>query len=230
MNVAFFGDSLGGGVILDEVNNKYKRLENSFAKMAGSALGLSILNFSKFGCTVVKGFEIVRAKAEQIASSRYTVLEFGGNDCDHLWGEIAENPMAEHPPKTELNEFKRIYGEMIAFIRELGSRPVLLNLPPIEPQRYFSWFSRGLKAENILGWLGGDVHYIYRWHELYSEAVERVARAFSAPLIDIRSEFLKRSDCASLLCTDGIHPNAAGHELIAAAIEKEVRSLGENLV
>ena len=219
MNVCVFGDSISRGVVLDAVKKRYQTLRESFASLASSLLGFELNNYSKFGCTVDKGLELVERHAGEISRARYTVLEFGGNDCDQPWKEISLAPLGSHLPKTPIDDFAARYREMIDAVREDGGRPVLLNLPPIDPQRYFDWISRGLSAQNILDWLGGDVNYIYRWHEMYSIAVELLAQREGVPLIDIRTPFLRRRDCFSLLCEDGIHPNAEGHALISAVIE-----------
>ena len=103
---------------------------------------------------------------------------------------------------------------MIEVLLKEGKKVYMLNLPPLEEERYFNWISRGRSKENILNWLGGSTKYIYRWHEMYSNAVGNVAKAMNVELIDIRSEFLKQRDYAKFLCEDGIHPNESGHKLI----------------
>ena len=63
---------------------------------------------------------------------------------------------------------------------------------------------------------------------MYNMQIQQIARKCSVPLIDIRSEFLKRPDYAKNLCVDGMHPNAGGHQLITAAIERAIPSLPFN--
>jgi hypothetical protein len=45
-----------------------------------------------------------------------------------------------------------------------------------------------------------------------------VAAETGTHVIDIRSAFLRESDYRDSLCADGIHPNGAGHVLIAARV------------
>ncbi len=73
--------------------------------------------------------------------------------------------------------------------------------------------------------LGGDVYRINRWHESYIMAVCCVASEQHAPLLDIRSAFLMRRDCFSLLCEDGIHPNEKGHALISSVLAERLPAL-----
>ena len=222
--IYIFGDSLAKGVVFDQVKQRYALLKESAANLCCAALGVVQKNFSRFGCTIDRGAETVGVHKKELAAVDCVLLEFGGNDCDFDWAAVAARPEAEHLPKTPLDEFARRYSELIEEVRDGGGSPVLLNLPPIEPHRYFNWVSRGLDADAILRWLGGSDEYIYRWHEMYSVEIGKVAQLHSAPLIDIRLAFLARRDYGKLLCEDGIHPNSAGHRLISDTIAAAVES------
>ena len=123
-------------------------------------------------------------------------------------------------PNLEPSEFESLYETMVTKLKALGKNVVMLNLPPIDAEKYFAWISRDRSAKNILNWLGGDEHYIYTWHEMYNKALSSVAKRQSVPLLDIRSAFLDRRDYADLICEDGIHPNEEGHKLIAETLLK----------
>ena len=219
-NVCVFGDSVAKGVVFDQVKQRYGLLKENFVNLCSSALGLHQKNYSKFGCTIEKGAEMVDIHAKELADNSCVVLEFGGNDCDFDWPAIAADPAAEHLPKTPLADFTRRYSELIENVRTNGGVPVLLNLPPIDPHKYFRWVSRGVNGNNILKWLGGDETFIYRWHETYSVEIAKIGMMHSVPVIDIRTPFLERRDYSELLCEDGIHPNEAGHKLISETLEK----------
>ncbi|HWQ80094.1 MAG TPA: SGNH/GDSL hydrolase family protein [Anaerovoracaceae bacterium] len=222
-SVCIFGDSVAKGVVFDAARKKYSLLRDSFTNIVKSQMDIAVINFARFGCTISIGNEIVRRHESELGRYDYTVLEFGGNDCDFNWAEVAKSPLGPHFCNTPIPQFKEKYLEMISRVRQNGGRPVLLNLPPIDAQRYFSWISRGLDANNILAFLGG-IETIYQWQELYSKTVEELAAVEKVPLIDIRSEFLKKKDFSSYLCADGIHPNEKGHLLISGAFPKEVFS------
>lgn len=224
LSVCVFGDSVAKGVIFDNVLKKYTLLRNSFANRIAGSFPVSIRNYSKFGCTVTKGLETLRRHSGELSKYDYTVLEFGGNDCDYNWAEISAAPEQEHLPGTPVELFEQRYAELIGEVKAGGSRPVLLTLPPIDAKRYFAWICRGLNPRAILKWLG-DVEHIYRWHERYNLAVCRVARECCAPLIDISSAFLETHDYRSLLCEDGIHPNEKGHRLISGVLGETLKSL-----
>jgi acyl-CoA thioesterase-1 len=220
-NICIFGDSVAKGVVLNAESGKYVLLRDSFANRVMEEEQIQVRNFSRFGSTVTRGLETLEKRRGELKDYDHVVLEFGGNDCDYNWAQIAADPEGSHQPNTRLGDFTGKYAEMVRIIREAGSRPVLLSLPPIDAQRYFRWVSRGISGENILRWLG-DVEHIYRWHEMYNLAVARLAAALDVPFADITSPFLETKDYGSLLCGDGIHPNESGHALIGSVLTGEL--------
>ena len=84
----------------------------------------------------------------------------------------------------------------------------------MDAQRYLDFISRlGSDKGAILHWLG-DVQMIYRWQELYSNAISQLASRLNLPLVDIRSRFLSRRDYGSLIARDGIHLTELGYGLV----------------
>lgn len=146
----------------------------------------------------------------------------GGNDCDFDWLKIAEAPTEDYLPNTTLEDFKKYFMRLIKKVRELGSKPVILSLPPILSNPYFSFLSRFMsddQKKNVIDWLGGDTGIIARWHECYNRALFMIASDSDTPIIDITTPFdTFRGDISSLYCADGIHPNDRGHKLIASTI------------
>lgn len=219
-NFLVFGDSIGKGVVLQPNSTRYKtvkfNLENDNK--------VNIKNYSMFGCTVSKGLSIVKKHTCELSEYDNVFLEYGGNDCDFMWSEIAEDPEKEHLPKTPLSEFKRLYQQIIDEIRSNGAHPIILTLPPLDPNRYFSWISKGINDSNILKWLG-DVDMIYRWQEMYNNEVMLLAAKMAVPIIDIRNSFLKRNHYRNFLCGDGIHPNNDGYKLIYNTITEQYKPI-----
>ena len=219
--IAALGDSLTKGVVLTD-RNRYSVLDNNYMDIVGRELDLHIDNYGKFGCTASFGSSVIDRHSDEIAESEYTFIEYGGNDCDFDWLSIAQSPEDQHNPKTSLDCFKRQIRQLIERVQALGSKPVLVSLPPILSNLYFSFFSKGMSEEqkaNICRWLGGDTGIISRWHESYNRALFDVARQTQTPIIDITTPFdTFRGPLESLYCADGIHPNAQGHKLIASSI------------
>lgn len=217
--VAVWGDSVMKGVVYDEGRGRYALLPESGVQRASRTLGVPVRNRARMGCTVGKGMDIVRRDLSAGMTEGVALIEFGGNDCDFDWAQIAAAPTAEHQPKTPLGVFTARLTEMVALVRQQGMQPVLLTLPPIHAARYFAFFTRsGLDRDSILQWLG-DVEHIYRWHERYNNAVVQVARRTDVPLADVRDAFLSCTHYDELLCVDGIHPNEKGHAIIEGVLE-----------
>ena len=208
-----FGDSIASGIILDKARNKYVLMKD-WLKSRGSS---AVQNFARFGCTIGRGSDIVKKHLADVNNYDFTILEFGGNDCDYDWKAIAENPDGTHLPKTTMTAFVHDYTDIIKEIRLHSGNPVLVNLPPIDSEKYFDWVSQGLNKENILRWLGTKER-IYRWHEFYNTAVHNLSSVHKVPLIDIRGKFLDKNSFTEYICADGIHPNPAGYEMIEKAI------------
>ncbi len=221
VNIAALGDSLTRGVVLNN-ENRYSLLKGSFIDIISEKLNLSIKNYAKFGCTIGFGHNVIDRHSLDISATDVTFLEFGGNDCDFDWRGIADSPTSEHTPKTILDSFKVQFLSLIERVRTLGSKPIILSLPPIDSNAYFSFISRFMNEEqraNIVRWLGGDIDIISRWHETYNRALFEISESTGTPIIDITSPFENyNGDMMALMCSDGIHPNAQGHELIAGSI------------
>jgi lysophospholipase L1-like esterase len=154
---------------------------------------------------------------KELSKYDYTILEFGGNDCDYNWAEVSAAPEKNHLPNVTFEVFKNKYEAIINQVVLSGSKPILLSLPPIDSNRFFNWVSKGLNRENILKWLGNK-EKIYNWHEQYNEIVLELAKKHQIPVVDIRKAFIENNDYSEYICKDGIHPNEKGHALISKYI------------
>lgn len=221
MKICILGDSVAKGVVLDEQNNRYVNGKHGFGAELEES-GLEVENFSVFGCTVEKGLKLEHRHEVKIQTADVVLLELGGNDSDFKWKEIAETPNSEHFPNTTIESYKEQYMNIIDSIKKLGAKPILMNLPPIDAERYFNWFSKDytdIEKENVISWLGGDIERIHYWHAMYNEQIEIIAKKMNSQWCDIRSGFGGKSRYRSLLCMDGIHPNELGQHIIFSTVK-----------
>lgn len=231
--ICAFGDSVMKGIVEknDPQSNsdKYIISDDSFVKNCSKRLGITVSNFARFGGTVTQGIKLIDRYKEQVSSSHFTIIEYGGNDCSFKWSEVSENPDISHNSLTVVEEFISEYSNLLDKLISKGTKPLMLSLPMIHAERYFRFISQGLNGYNILKWLGGDINYIDHWHEMYNMAIFNLAFKKSVPVIDITSGFLAKRNYGEYLCSDGVHPNERGHALIADTICDYVNRNGDFL-
>lgn len=206
--ICVWGDSIAKGVIYDETRKRYAILRENCLRLLEEALQVPIHNYAVMGRTAPEC--LANARAEELVPGGVAVIEFGGNDSDLCWADVAKDPGHEHPARSSLSQFQDSLRGIISFVREGGMTPMLVSTLPIDGERYFHWVSRGLNQEAILSYLG-DPQMMYRWQERYAFAVRDVAQSENVRLLDFRAEFLADRRFSKMYCDDGIHPNALGH-------------------
>jgi lysophospholipase L1-like esterase len=215
-SVGVFGDSILKGIQLDSNNQRYCVENHIDFEQISNKHRVIVNNYSLFGCTIEKGSLMLQKRFDNGKTYDIVVIEYGGNDCDFNWKEISDNPDREHIPKTPLSTFLKTYYQIIDTLKKKCVIPILTNLPPLEPQKFFDWFCKGLNKNNVLKWLG-SINTIYRVQETYSRMVEKIAFETKTHLVDLRSAFLEHRRIDTLLCEDGTHPNTAGQKIITEA-------------
>lgn len=220
-----FGDSIMRGIVLDKSQNstkpRYTQLDESFVSICSAQLGCEIKNYGSFGNTTLRAFNNLNRYKSEIEHSEFAIMEFGGNDCDHHWAAIADDPSAEHHPFISIPQYAEQLEKLIKSVQQLGAKPILLSLPPIIADAYFNSFTKDMshtQRDNVLQWLNGCLENITQWHDMYNLALFKLASDMRVKIIDITTPFLVKRDYRSLFCSDGIHPNASGHKLIAETI------------
>lgn len=213
MKIQIYGDSIMKAVLVDE-NYKYHQISSKLLDQLHQDTGVTATNRAHFGYTAARGQAVLQKDLEKGLDCQLALLEFGGNDCDHNWNEVAQAPEADHLPNTPLPSFLETLKEMALTLKSQGIQPMLMTLPPLDAEKYLGFIGRrGADTKAVLSWLG-DVQMIYRWQEMYSGAVAQLAARLDLPLLDIRSRFLSRRDYTSLIARDGIHLTQTGYELI----------------
>ena len=216
-----WGDSILRGVVWDKESGRYVRLNQKCCVYGvEQELHIPIENHSRFGVTSEKGKRMMEKGIGKLTPGNVAVIEFGGNDVDFQWEEIAQAPDREHMPQTPPQQFRKNMEEMVKMARNQKVTPVMVTLPPIDAKRYFAWLSKGIeKKENILKWLGG-VETIFKAHAAYDQIIREVACALRCHLVDVRKAFLDKGDYNRYLCLDGIHPNEEGHALMEGVFSR----------
>ncbi len=218
--IHIWGDSIARGVIYNEQRNRYALSKERCAARLESALSCKVENHSVMGATVLDGLALFDKFAP--VPGALCAIEFGGNDCDLDWKALSERPEQPYPARVPLERFSEKLTELVERVRISGMHPMLVTPLPLHSERYFHWVTRGLDADAVLYALG-DVNHIYRWQERYAVAVRNVALATRCRLLAARDLFLAQPRYEALLCVDGIHPNDAGHRVVADRVLARAR-------
>ncbi len=216
--IHLFGDSIGKGILFDESRGRYAIARERCETLLQEVLQVPMENHARMGATVEEGFSDFLGSGD--LSGTIVAIEYGGNDCDLRWDEVAQNPSAQHEAKVPLAQFRRILTEFVKQVRLRHARPLLVTPPPLHAQRFFNWVTKGLDADAVLRFLM-DVQNIYRWQERYAIAVRDVALETGCDIFDLRDAFLAHRDMADYMSLDGMHPNTKGHALIAEALLRQ---------
>jgi lysophospholipase L1-like esterase len=162
--------------------------------------------------------EMARERFELDVTSRkpdLVLFQFGIND--------AAIDLCKDPPTEKCRVSLARYEANLVFflgeLRQLGSRTVLMTPNPIRwtesvRERY------GKPPYNVDAPDGFN-----RFLSDYVEVCRRVGRHSADGWIDIHEAFLEVEYWWDRLLLDGIHPNAAGHQLAADCISKELKQL-----
>lgn len=221
MKIAALGDSIIKGVLFTQEENgrgHYSLSDHNILYHIAEYLKCETINLGKMGCTISAGERILERQAENFKDVKYALLCYGGNDSDYDWNAIANNPTADHLPRTSLSIFEKTYARIVDKVRNMGCVPVILSLPPMNSEVYFEHISKHLnpnQKKNLLKWLKGSTDTIWAGHELYNDAVKRVAAETDTMIIDLTTALLRQKN---YLCEDGIHPNNKGYQIIAKSI------------
>lgn len=224
-DICIYGDSLMKGTIPADAS-RYRFTVGHYLEKIADTFSLQVLNRAKFGASISKGEALLRQDLSREITGRYTLLEYGGNDCNFNWAEVSADPEGEHLPKTTLNTFLDTLGSMVDALLRVGSQPVLMSLPPIDAEKYLDRICTDERCvkEHILHWLG-DANMIYRYHEMYSAAISKLAVRRGLPLVDVRTLFLDKHNYRELISGDGIHPSEAGYAIIYSAFGEKLAAL-----
>ena len=227
LRIAVFGDSLMKGTLPDEQLRYHFHTDLFEAPLAG--LHAEVTNKSVFGATSRKGVTLVQRDLARGHRYDWALVEYGGNDCNFDWPAIGRDPDYPHQPVTALADFEATMRECIGLLRGAGITPVLMSLPPVDSDKYYEYIiSKGVDRCSLLKFLGTPLS-IYRYQELYSVAISKLARSEELPFVDVRSAFLEciGSPFSRLISGDGLHPTEKGYEIVARCFRERLESIKE---
>lgn len=140
------------------------------------------------------------------------VIQFGLNDS------AVDVQEGRSEPRVALSDYEAHLRFMVGELRARGVPTILMTPNPLR------WTDANRALWESAPYDVDDPRGLNRFNARYAEAVRRIAAEEGVGLVDVYRSFdeLDVDGCAALL-EDGIHPNDAGHALIAGAV---VEALG----
>lgn len=223
MAIYALGDSIAKGVYLNKegryIVNKEAMLEKLFKK-----LELEFRNYSVFGATADKGYELFQRKKRLYLEDSFVFVLFGGNDCNFHWDEVARDPRAIHQPLLSLDFFAQKYESLLEDMKKSGLKPIPITLPPLNHEAFFTFLSQNFSGSTILSWLGESKN-IFLWQENYDKKIREIAEKLSLPLLDLRQILLNEDHYSDYICLDGMHLNPQGQSLLSERLLQPIKSI-----
>ena len=208
MRIVALGDSTTEAAWEGNAKSVYpERLEEA---LAARGIEVEMINAGVSNTTSRQAVERLDADVRRFEPD-YVIIQFGINDS---WIDAHEG---RTEPRLTLDEYDRYLRIIVTTLRADGAKPILMTP---NPMRWSELYGSELK-DPALGFDFDDPRGINRLLDLYTERVRNVARQENVPLVDVaeRFEAYGRTPGQSvedlLIENDGIHPNDAGHALIA---------------
>ena len=223
LNITVFGDSIGKGVVTD--NGKIEVVKDNAVELLEKSNLIKIDNRSIFGQSLkrISKRGLIDKYIDGVTCDKknVVVLELGGNDSDFDWRKVSENPEFAHLPQTPIDEFSKLYVDVVDKLLSAGVKVVVCTIVPIDSYRFFNNFiGNQADKQRVLEFFKGDYNIIHRHQETFNNEIIKIAYQKGLRLIDLRKKFLTTHVFDDLMCLDGIHPNGKGHAEIYNAINE----------
>ncbi|QSO48284.1 SGNH/GDSL hydrolase family protein [Alicyclobacillus mengziensis] len=217
MRIICFGDSVTRGI--SYIRGRLRIQKENYPALLQTAFAVDddveVVNKGVFNDN--SDLLVLRMEDDVVAARPdYVLIEIGGNDCNFRWGEVASAKDEEHEPIVPLDRYLVNLQKMVERMRQEGATPILMNLLPLDPVRYYNHIYQQ-HGSNVAHWIaccGGIEH----WHGLYNRALVQLVSRLNVLTIDVRTAFKQAADFSVLLSDDGIHPTVAGYRVMAKTV------------
>jgi lysophospholipase L1-like esterase len=217
MRIICFGDSITRGISYIRGRLRIQK-ENYPALLQGALSGEDSVEVINKGVFNDNSDLLVHRLEDDVVAQRpdYVLIEIGGNDCNFHWDEVASAKDEEHEPIVPLDRYLLNLQHMVERMRQEGITPVLMNLLPLDPVRYYNHVCQ-MHGSNVSHWIGkcGGIEH---WHGRYNRALVQLVDRLNVLTIDVRTAFKRAADLSVLLSDDGIHPTVEGYRVMAKTV------------
>ncbi len=206
LTIAALGDSVTVGP--KPVRGRAPAAASAFVAILGRQLGEPAINAGVAGDTsrqmlarLGKVLAPAPPRRARRPPPRVVLIMAGLNDA----ARVDPGAVALSEARVSEAEFEKNLTAIVEGVKKARAQPVLLTPNPM---------TRAYKYQNMPFYQENDIN---DGLAPYADATRRVARVTGACLVDIFGDWLARSDHRRLV-SDGLHPNAEGHRLIAAKV------------
>lgn len=217
MRIICFGDSVTRGI--SYIRGRLRIQKENYPALLQAALAvdkdIEVVNKGVFNDN--SDLLVLRMEDDVVAARPdYVLIEIGGNDCNFRWGEIVCAKDEDHEPIVPLDRYLVNLQKMVERMQQEGITPILMNLLPLDPVRYYNhiYQRHGVEVAHWIARCGGIEH----WHGLYNRALVQLVRRLNVLNIDVRTAFKQAADFSVLLSDDGIHPTVEGYRVMAKTV------------
>lgn len=104
--------------------------------------------------TSEKGLQVARQRLPEQGGYDACLICFGGNDVDHCWKQVAEDPQGENPPHVACGRYIENMGQMVELARQRKMEPSSLLCRPSIPNAISAFLAGALKSgrTSCSGW------------------------------------------------------------------------------
>ncbi len=209
LKINFLGDSITAGVGVSAPGNKFVNLVGLKIDTARN-YGVSSTSIAYQIKSSVPGKYFCNRHHEMDSDADYIVILGGTND--YGFGDAPLGSPSDATPETFYGSLNYLYS---AILNNYPDSKVIVMTPP----RMLG--DSNLKGHN--GYKGKDVATL----ETYVNIIKEVATGYSLPIIDLYSvSELNPNDpeLKAAYFADGVHPNDAGHKIIADLLLEYLKS------
>lgn len=229
LKVLLFGDSITAGAAAVQGLDVTAVVDSAYPDLLAAELP---------NCQIVRDARAHRSTLQAldelpIALHRYqphvVVLMLGGNDADINWRRFIMTRGAAARSKISLPEFARNMTKLASSVRTAGALPILTDIPDHQLRIRSREVSQlaGMDVERLVVENNVEAQSDTVLHEFRQQA-RQIAEALRVPFAGFaqRLDELGRNHVVG---PDGVHPNAAGHAVIAQSLLAILRPLSVSM-
>jgi len=200
-----------------EGNARSVYAERLAANLEARGLDVEVINAGISNTTCRQAIERLDSDVRRFDPD-YVIIQFGINDS---WIDAAEG---RTQPRLTVDEFSDCLTTLVETLRGDAAKPILMTP---NPMRWSKMYGDELR-DPALGFDFDDPRGIDRLLDVYAQRVRDVAREQNVPFVDVHERFEAydrvpgQSIHELLIEGDEMHPNDAGHALIAQWLSEVV--------